>query len=107
MVDTVGLLGLVGPAAISVMLIILGLLSRRLGSVTRTPRYYLGLFLSAGLMLLSAAARAWNLGRGVAPAAISQEPGWVLLYVGVPALALTLSLVVVWRYWSWLLAERG
>ncbi len=105
--DGAGLLGVVGPAAISLMLTVLGLLSRRLGSVTRAPRYYLGLFLGAGLMLISAAARAWNVGRELPPSALGQDPLWVVLYVGLPALALTLSVIIAWRYWSWLLAERG
>jgi hypothetical protein len=38
---------------------------------------------------------------------LSNETGWVLLYNGLPALAVTLGLFVAWRYWSWLLAERN
>jgi hypothetical protein len=32
---------------------------------------------------------------------------WVLIYNGLPALAVTIGVYLGWRYWSWLLAERG
>ncbi|MBI5670035.1 MAG: hypothetical protein HZC41_18730 [Chloroflexi bacterium] len=101
-----GVLGLLGPLSIVVALVVLALLSRRLGSVTRMPRYYLGLFLSAGLMLVSIVARLVSLGRP-ATTGLHHDPLVVFLYVGLPAIALTIAIVVAWRYWSWLLAERG
>jgi hypothetical protein len=89
-------------------LVILGLLSRRLGRVIRTPPYYLGFFVGAGLIAVTVLARILNIGRGAGEAAtLRDNPLWVILYIGLPAIALTLSVVVAWRYWSWLLAERG
>lgn len=107
-VDWAGLFGLLGPASITVALVVLALLSRRLGGVTRMPRYYVGLFLAAGMMGVSVVARLLALGRGSAiTMELNHDPLWVFLYIGLPAIALTTAIVVAWRYWSWLLAERG
>lgn len=107
-VDWAGLVSLIGPASILVALVVLAQLSRRLGSVVRMPRYYLGFYLAAGLMTASMLARLLVLGRGPAMTIeLSHDPLWVLLLTGLPALALTTAVVVAWRYWSWLLAERS
>jgi hypothetical protein len=106
--DWGGLLGLVGPISITIALIIMALLSRRLGSVMRTPRYYLGFYVAALLMSINVLARLLNIGYGENMAdTLGHNPLLVLIYVGLPALAITLGLAVAWRYWSWLLAERG
>ncbi len=108
MIDWGGLFGLVGPLAICVMLVVMGLLSKRLGSVTRIPRYYLGFYLASGLMGLSILARLLDIGRGSEVAnEVGKDTFHVLMFIGLPSIALTLALVVAWRYWSWLLAERG
>lgn len=106
--DWMGLLGLLGSIAIAIALLVLGLLSKRLGSVTRTPPYYVWFYVAAGLMLVSILARLVHLGQGpeVAAALIDDKVS-VLLYAGLPAIAITLGVVVAWRYWSWLLAERN
>jgi hypothetical protein len=106
--DWSGLFGLLGLFSIGSALVVMGLLSKRLGSVTRTPRYYLGFYLAAVMIAVSVLARLLNVGRGIEAAAdLNQEMGWVLLYNGLPALAISLALFVAWRYWSWLLAERN
>ncbi len=108
MFDWAGLLGLLGIASISVALVVMGLLSKRLGSVTRTPRYYLGFYIASLMIAVSALGRLLNVGRGVDIVAdLNQDMSWVLLYNGLPALAISLALFVAWRYWSWLLAERN
>jgi hypothetical protein len=49
-----------------------------------------------------------NLGQGPAAAvALRLEISFVILYTVLPALSVTLGVAVIWRYWSWLLAERG
>jgi hypothetical protein len=59
-------------------------------------------------MATSVLARLLNIGRGEDIAdTLGQNPVSVLFYVGLPAIAITLGLVAAWRYWSWLLAERG
>jgi len=107
-IDWAGLFGLLGLISIGVALLVMGLLSKRLGSVTRAPRYYFGCYVAALMIAVSVLARLLNVGRGVeAVAELNRDLGWVLLYNGLPALAITLGLFVAWRYWSWLLAERN
>ena len=106
--DWSGLLGLAGPLAIFVLLLVLGTISRRMGSVTRTPPYYLWFYAGALMMGVSLVARMINIGRGSDIATtLHEDPLMVILYVALPAIALTIAAVVSWRYWSWLLAERG
>lgn len=107
-VDWGGLGALIGPISIAVAMTVMARLSKRLGSVMRTPRYYMMFYLGAGLMAVSVLARLLNIGRGDAIAdMLVHDPVAILLYVGLPAVAITLGLVAAWRYWSWLLAERG
>jgi hypothetical protein len=102
--DWLALLGLSGLLA---LLFVLGLISKRFGEATRAKPYYLGFFAAQGMLGLSLAARAANLILNlVRPEDLTHDFVWVGLYTGLPALAITVSVVVAWRYWSWLLAER-
>jgi hypothetical protein len=106
--DWPGLFGLLGPLSICTMFVVLGLLSRRLGRVTRVRPYYLGFYLAALLVSLSALARIVNLGLGAEVAArLHAEDLLVLIYTGLMALGVTIAAFVAWRYWSWLLSERS
>jgi drug/metabolite transporter superfamily protein YnfA len=89
--------------SISVMLLVFGVLSRRLGRVTRAHAYYIGFFVASALVFVGAIVRI------VFPSHHDLTPGvlWILLYNGAPALGLTIAVVIAWHYWSWLLAERG
>jgi hypothetical protein len=101
----VSLFSLLGMISVVVSLLVLGRLSHRLGKVTHAPRFYLGFYGAGVLIGLSVLARLLD---ALDIAIISTaDPFWVLLIVGFPAFALTLSLIIAWRYWSWLLAERG
>ena len=100
-----GLFGLVGVFSIAVALVVLGLLSKRLGQVTRAPRYYRGFYVAAILLIVSFLFRLLNVVESHIPAA--DDPVAVIFYIGLPAFALTISLMIAWRYWSWLLAERS
>ena len=100
-------LELFSPLSITAALIIMGLLSRRLGRATRAAPYYIGFFVAGGLVGFSALARLVNLLLHIADATmLQQDTLWVLVYHGLPALGVTLGVVFAWRYWSWLLAER-
>lgn len=94
------MLGIVGLVAVSIALVVLGLLSQRMGSATQVPPYHIGLFAAALLVLGGVLARL------IEP---TPEPTlfWTLMYNGLPALGVTLGVIVAWRYWSWLLAERN
>lgn len=100
-------LGLLEPLALAGLLFILGALSRRMGEASHAPPRYAGFFVGAGLMGLSALARALNfIFALVTPERMGDDLLWVLLIHGLPAAAVTLGLAGAWRYWSWLLAER-
>lgn len=92
-----------GMMMVAMTLILFGLLSRRLGRVTRATGHYRLFFIASGLVIIGAMARFY--------VAIGQLPPiegvmWVLIYNGAPALGISLAVVVAWYYWSWLLAER-
>ncbi len=104
----IDLFGLFEPLSLAVALIVLGLLSRRLGKASRVSPRYSGFFVGAGCLSVSAAARFANLiFDWVKPEQIPHSLAWTLLYTGLPALGLTIGLIAAWRYWSWLLAERN
>lgn len=101
------LFGALGMLATSFLLILLGRLSQRLGRVTRAKASYIWFYVASALVFVGAALRAavaFNLQN---PEDLTQSVFWILLYNGMPALGLTLGLIVAWRYWSWLLAERS
>ncbi|MCC7450480.1 MAG: hypothetical protein IT324_23885 [Anaerolineae bacterium] len=93
------LFGLIGPASMIVALIVLALLSQRLGAVTKRAPIYRWFYVSVVLIAVSI------VGRLFAPDALDYRAA--LLYDVPLALGLTLAVVIAWRYWSWLLSERG
>ncbi|MEM6528082.1 MAG: hypothetical protein AAF653_07285 [Chloroflexota bacterium] len=95
--------GWVGYAAIAVALYYLALLSRRMGRVTHSRPYHIGLFVSAGIVAISPIA---HIGHLVFNMNIEGSVTWGLVYNGLPALGLTIGVSFAWRYWSWLFAER-
>jgi hypothetical protein len=97
-------MGILGPLSVSILLFILGRLSRKLGSVTQAKPYHMGFHVSALLVAISALIRVARL-TGWFP--LSEAETWGLLYNGLFALGVTLGVVFAWRYWSWLLAERN
>ncbi len=92
------LLGAVGPVSIAVTLVVVGLLSQRLGAVTRTPPYYRWCYVAAILVGLSTLERLVSVGY--------EDILLTLLGNLLLALGVTLGLIVGWRYWSWLFGER-
>ncbi len=98
---------LLGLGGIIAALLVLGRLSRRMGEVTRASRFYRGFYLSGALLSISLGARVVYLIQGRTPTELHEDTLALLLIVGLPALAITLGVVIAWRYWSWLLAERG
>lgn len=102
------LLAIIGMSSISVALVVLGVLSRRIGRVTRTRAYYIGLYVAAGLVAVGPLARLVNFMGWLVPLEnLQHNILWLLLYNGLPCVGITIGVVVAWRYWSWLLAERG
>lgn len=106
--DWAGLFGLFGMTGVGIFLVIMGLLSKRLGEVTKATPYYRGFFLASAFVVVGVIARLYHISIGVAVIDdLHHNIGWVMLYNGAPALGITLGLFVGWRYWSWLLAERN
>ena len=100
--NVTALLGLLGPLSLVILLVVVGLLSKRLGEQTHAKPYYLGFYVAALLVLISAAARVLHLTLD----APDSDIRWIVVEDGLPALALTIGVSLAWRYWSWLLAER-
>jgi hypothetical protein len=106
--DWAGAFGALGMISIGMALVVLGRLSHRLGRVTGAGSAYRGFYVAAALVWIGAAARVSNLtGSGAGSLNLHHEAFWVFLYHGAPAVGLTFGVFVAWRYWSWLLAERG
>lgn len=102
--DITRVLGLLGPASIAMTLLIMGLLSRRLGEQSNAKPYYWGFFGGATLFAVSIAAQVLDLLMRFPHT--QSDTLWVILVEGLPALAVTMGVISSWRYWSWLLAER-
>lgn len=90
--------------ALSLSMILLALLSRRLGQVTVAPPNYIGVLIGAALVGGSGMVRIGYILNG-APFALDW---WAIaLFDGIPSIGVTVAVVYAWRYWSWLFAERG
>lgn len=101
-------ISLLGPIGMAAALTVIGLLSMRLAGGTRVRRRYSGFFIATGLLLISIIGRLANvLFELIAIEDIPGDPGWTLVYTGLPAAAVTIGVFCAWRYWSWLLAERS
>lgn len=94
-------LALIGPLSVCVALVVIGMLSRRLGRVTHSRPYYLGFFIAAALAAGAVVVRGVSM-----IGSVETAPDWPLVYNGLLAAGITLGLLVAWHYWSWLLAER-
>src|SRR4051812_5232386 len=98
----IAILGLAGPIAIVIALLVMALLSQRLGAVTRRAPLYRWFFVSVACVSVGLIWRFLSL---IAPDQMGHANP---IYYDVPlALGLVIALIVAWRYWSWLLSERG
>ncbi len=99
---------LIGMFSVFVVFIVMALLSKRLGIVTRARPYYLGFYVAALLMGISILVRFMSDPADLAADVTLQEDATVIFFYGIlPAVSLTLSVIIAWRYWSWLFAERN
>lgn len=96
-------LSALGPGGIACALVILGRLSARMHETTRGAPVYRWFYFAALLAGASAVARL------IGPfetTAVEHSWEWVVLYDGLPTLAVLIGLVAAWHTWAWLLAER-
>lgn len=97
-------LGILGQLALLFMVYMLADLSRRLGAVTKMRPYYRGFYVAMGILLVPVLVRMAR-----TDGADANLAGNAALYVVVYhlpfAIAITLCVVVAWRYWGWLFQE--
>lgn len=99
--------GLIAYFAMGIALIILAQLSKRLGSVTHAGAYYRGYYIAVALIWGGLLTRLLFITRGQAfLQATNIKLVYTLMSDGLPAIGITIGLIVTWHYWSWLLAER-
>jgi hypothetical protein len=107
MILWVDIIGLLGFSSVAVALLLLARLSRRLGTVTHAQPHYRGLYLAALLVFAGVAARLGYLTNFIGSGGdLTHNLVYIVLCDGLPALGVTLGVMVTWYYWSWLLAER-
>lgn len=90
--------GLLGPAALTVGLYMLGRFTQRMVRLNRQPPYYRAYYLAAFGMALAAVLRV---------ALEDSNTTLALLYPLLVAASATTGAITSWRAWSWLLAERA
>ena len=103
-------LGIVGLIAVMYLLYIFANLSQRLGAVTKMRPYYRGFYVAMGFLGVSIVARVVLSSLALAP---QLNTGWLssplfglAVYHAPFVMAVAISAVVAWRYWSWLFKER-
>lgn len=94
------LLSAAGPLSIGVSLVVVGLLSQRLGAVTKMHGHYRWFFVAAAFVGFSALIRLLQVNAG-------EDSTLSLIYSATFALGITIGVVAAWYYWSWLFGERG
>jgi chromate transport protein ChrA len=102
--NLLALLGTCGPAAIIITLVIMALLSQRLGAVTKRPPLYRWFYVSVALIGISMILRLAKLS---APDSVERGYTAAVFHDVLMAAGLSLAVIVAWRYWSWLLHESG
>ena len=106
----IGLAGSLGLLAVIYTLFILAALSQRIGAVMTMPPLYRGFYLGAACLSLAFFGRLLRVSALLASPEkltfLTDDLFYVLVYHLPLAVGLTMSLVITWRYWSWLLREQ-
>jgi hypothetical protein len=105
-------IGTAGLAALLIVLIIMGRLTQRWELVTRSQSGYQLFYVSAvliGVASLTRLVRAGYLVSESGPSLLFSAQSWLYLclYHLPLSLAMTISVIVTWRNWGWLLREPG
>ena len=96
----ISILSLLGPISLIIAQVVMGLLSKRLGEVTKRPPLYRWFYVGAGLVGASIVLQLTDV-------LFQAGSAVVILYDLVFTLGLALSIIVAWKYWGWLLSESG
>lgn len=105
------LLGALGTFSVLFLFYILARLSERFGSVIKMRPQYRYYYVGLAFLLIGWIAQLLVMAADLMPTALQTwlHSAWfVLLVYYIPvAIGVTIGLVVTWRYWSWLVAERN
>ncbi|MBX3080212.1 MAG: hypothetical protein KF716_01175 [Anaerolineae bacterium] len=100
--DGLPLLSMLGALALAISIAILGVLSKRLGEVTRTPPYYRWFYVSSAVIL------GGILGRVIFTLQVGSLDAQAALLYDIPlVIGLLIAVLAMGIYWGWLLGERG
>ena len=101
------LLSAAAPFGLMIMLWVMAQISRRFGEVTHRPPLYRGFFVALGLTLFPLLARLLAMGLTEDERANLGSAALAALAYDLPlALGITLSVIITWRYWGWLVYAR-
>jgi chromate transport protein ChrA len=101
------LLGVAAPVALMIMLWVMAQISRRFGEVTHRPPIYRGFYVSIGLLVFPLVVRVLAVGLTEENRADLGGNSIGALVHDLPLIAaITLALIVAWRYWGWLIYAR-
>ena len=96
----VSVLGVLGPISLVIAQVVMALLSKRLGEVTKRPPTYRWFYVGAGLVAASILLQLVDIFSGSDSVA-------AVVYDSLFLLGLALSVIIAWKYWSWLLSESS
>lgn len=101
-------LSVVGLIAVLYMLYIFANLSQRLGAVTKIRPYYYGFYAAIGFLVVALLARVALSNIALSPASGSEQASPIVLVIyHLPLLiGIAISVLIAWRYWSWLFKEK-
>ncbi len=101
-------LSVIGLIAVIYMLYIFANLSQRLGAVTKIKPYYYGFYAAIGFLAVALLSRVILSSIALSPESGTGQADLIALGVyHIPFLiAVTISVLVAWRYWSWLFKEK-
>jgi hypothetical protein len=106
----IGLAGSLGLLAVISTLFTLAALSQRMGEVRKMPPLYRGFYFGIACLIAALLIRFLRVSALLASSGgatfLSDDRFYLLAYHLPLAVGLTVSLVVTWWYWSWLLRER-
>lgn len=107
----VAVIGTAGLGAVAFMFVVLGRLTQKWELVTRTRSYY-RLFYASAILVIAASltrlVRVGSLNSTLEPGFLLEPRSWFYTcFYHVPiVLGITISLVVAWRNWGWLLSRQ-
>jgi hypothetical protein len=101
------LLSVAAPLALMFVLWVMAQISRRFGEVTHRPPLFRVFFLALGLTAIPLIVRLLAIGLADHEHAQSGHNSLEALAYDIPlAVSMTLSVVIAWRYWGWLVYAR-